>query len=286
MPESQDNLRDRLGRIAAEGTPTVSAFAAWVLDNFTDVAFLSIRRLAERAGVNANTVMRLSRELGYDGFDAFRAEVQSVLQQRAASYGERAQALFNRSGPEIFGEVITASRANAEAVFSAEGLEQLESCIAPLLSARRVYAVGVRSCYSIAHYFSYVGNMAFPNFVEVASLPGSILDQVSRSGPEDIVVAITYEHYSTEVVRACQVARDCGARILAMTDSHSSPIAAGAWKVLRLPMAGPQLMPSLASAFTVVEMLLAGMAARSETAAENIAAFERRISSFGGYLRS
>ncbi|MBT8411583.1 MAG: SIS domain-containing protein, partial [Octadecabacter sp.] len=101
--------------------------------------------------------------------------------------------------------------------------------------------------------------------------------------PEDIVVGITYEHYSAEVVRACQIAQSCGARVLALTDSHSSPIAVGAWKVLRLPMAGPHFMPSLNSAFFAAEMLLVGMAARSDSAAERVTTFESRIQQFGGY---
>lgn len=97
-------------------------------------------------------------------------------------------------------------------------------------------------------------------------------------------MAITYEHYSVEVVRACQVARARGARILAITDSYTAPIAEGAWQVLEIPMAGPQLMPSLSTAFAAVEFLLTAMAARSATAAGNITTYEERIREYGGYI--
>jgi hypothetical protein len=43
-------------------------------------------------------------------------------------------------------------------------------------------------------------------------------------------------------------------------------------------------MPSLASAFYLVEMLLASMAVRSDAAAERISELETRIARFGGYL--
>lgn len=118
----------------------------------------------------------------------------------------------------------------------------------------------------------------------VPSGPGAILDQISGTGPEDIVVAITCEHYSAEVVRACQVARERGARVLALTDAPTSPIATGAWKVILLPMVGPQLIPSLTGAFLVVEMMLAAMAAKSDRAAERIAGFEKRVARIGGYF--
>ena len=285
MPKPNDNLRDHLMQVAAHGTPVLAAFAGWVLDHYAEVAFQSIRGLAQKANVNANTVTRLAKELGFDGYDAFRAHIQRAVQDRATTYGERAQALRHRQGHEIFAETIEAHRHNTEAVFTPALLETLNDCIDPLLSARRVYAVGVRSCYCIAHYFTYTGSMGFPNFVDVPSMPGSIQDQMSMTGPEDIIVAISYDHYATEVVRACQIARECGAWVIALTDSHRSPIAIGAWKVLHLPMAGPQLLPSLTSALVVVELLLAGMAARAEGAAERIEAHEQRVSRFGGFLR-
>ncbi|WP_245890900.1 MurR/RpiR family transcriptional regulator [Albidovulum aquaemixtae] len=262
----------------------MARFASWVLDHYAEVAFSSIRGLAEKAGVNSNTVIRLAKELGYEGYDAFRADIQAAFRHRTIGYAARAEALHNRAGSDLFGEIIAANRANAEAVFSPEMQGLLESLIEPLLTARRVYSIGVRSCYSVAHYLSYVGSMAFDNFVTVPAQPGAIMDQLSRAGPDDIVVAITFEHYATEVVRACQIARDCGGRVLALTDSHRSPIALGAWHVVPLPMAGPQFIPSLNSAFVVVEMLLAGMAARSDRAVSNVRSFEERIQRFGGYV--
>ena len=278
-----ESLKARLVRVSSEGTPALRSFALWVLDNLSLVAFSSIRGLAKQAEVNPNTVTRLAVELGYAGFDAFRSDVQEILQATVPTYGERARALKNRDRGDVFSAMIEANRENTEAIFSAQSLDTLDACIEPLLGARRIYAVGVRSCYSIAHYFSYVGGMAFPNFVDVPSTPGGIIDQMSQVTPEDVVVGIAYAHYSAEVVLACQIARTRGARVLALTDSHSSPIAAGAWKVLRLPMAGPQFMPSLNSAFLAVEMLLVGMAARSEGAADRVAAFEDRIREYGGY---
>lgn len=283
LMEHPNSIRRHLADLCAHGTPALRSFAAWVLDNLPLVAFNSIRGLAKQAEVNPNTVTRLAKELGYAGFDAFRADVQATLQTPAPSYAERARALRNRSGHDAFAAVIDANQQNTAAIFSTETLELLESCIDPLLGARKVHTIGVRSCYSIAHYFSYVGGMAFENFADLPSLPGALVDQMSQVGPKDIVIGITYEHYSSEVVRACEIARTNGARVLALTDSYASPIAIGAWKTLRLPMAGPHFMPSLNSAFLAVEMLLVGMAARSDGAAERVAAFEARIQQFGGY---
>lgn len=281
----QRQIRQSLMYVVENGTPTLSSFSAWTLDHLNDVAFQSIRGLAQMAGVNANTVTRLARELGYDGFESFRQDVREMIQTSPPLYGDRAEALRNKSGAAIWDEALSSSWSNVEGLFQSDALSTLDSCVTPLLQARSVLSVGVRSCYGVAHYFSYVGGMAFDNFVPVPSMPGAIIDQVAKVGPDDIVMAITYEHYSTEVVRACQVAREAGARVLALTDSYQSPIAVGAWKVLRLPMAGPQLMPSLTTAFITVELLLAAMTAKDQKAAQRIAGFEHSIMSHGGYMQ-
>ena len=277
-------LRAALIALSHSAPPKLAGFARWLLDHLPDVAFHSIRGLAQKAGVDANLVSRLSRELGFDGFDAFRSNIQGLVQSKQHSYERRARALRDHGPGDVYGAVIAASRANMDRVTDPALVAEIDSCIDPLLAARRIYSVGVRSCYAIAHNLAYTGAMAFPNFEQVAAVPGAILDQMSETTPEDIVIAITYEHYSAEVVRACQVALDRGARVLALTDAPGAPVARGAWKVICLPMAGPQLMPSLNSAFLAIEMILAAMAARSPDAADNVARFEDRMSRYGGYF--
>jgi DNA-binding MurR/RpiR family transcriptional regulator len=284
MSATEDKMREALGMLSRNGPPKVAGLSRWLLDHLDTVAFHSIRSLAQEAGVDPNVIPRVARALGYDGYDPFRSAVQQIVQMRRGSYGDRARALRASKGSDVYEAMIEASRQNFARVTSADSVLDIEACAEALLTARRVHSVGVRSCFSIAHYFSYVGAMAFDNFVQVPSMPGAILDQMSQTGPEDVVVAITFEHYSAEVVRACQVARERGARIIALTDAHSSPIAQDAWKVILLPMAGPQLMPSLASAFLMTEMILTSMASRSDQAAEKTSDFEQRIADYGGYL--
>ncbi|MBQ0751747.1 MAG: MurR/RpiR family transcriptional regulator [Roseovarius sp.] len=285
MYDKEVHLRGEIAKLAQDGPRKLAAFARWILDNFDQVAFQSIRNLAEAASVDSNLVTRLSHSLGFDGFNDFRDAVREIVQHRGKTYGGRARALSGRDGTGIYAEMIAASQRNLDAVTTPLNIADIDSCVEILLQARRIHTVGVRSCFSVAHYFSYVGSMAFDNFVEVPSMPGAILDQISWVTPEDVLVAIAYEHYSAEVVRACQVARDRGAKIIALTDADSSPIALGAEKSIFLPMSGPQLMPSLVSALLTVEMILAALASRRVGVAERIEEFEKHISIFGGYLR-
>ncbi len=286
MKTNEESVRANLGELSRSGPRKLAAFATWILEHLDEVAFLSIRGLAEAAGVDANLAPRLAQTLGYDGFNDFRADIRKIVQTRGKSYGTRARALHDRQSSGVYGEVMEATQRNFDSITAPLTIADIDDCVDVLLRANKVYTVGVRSCFSVAHYFSYIGSMAFESFVDVPSMPGAILDQISRAGPDDVVVAITYEHYSAEIVRACQIARERNAQIIALTDSDMAPITNDAVKTIVLPMAGPQLMPSLVSAFMTVEMILAAMASRSDFAAERLEAFEQRISGFGGYLRN
>ena len=275
-------LKGALAKVAAEGPPRVAALAAWALERPEELAFGSVRGLAAAAGVNANTVVRLAKALGFDGFEACRGAFQHALRRRGRAYAERAADL--RAGADVFEATRRAQEANAAAIFTPPDAALVAECAERLLAARRVHCIGVRSCYAVAHYFGYVGAMAFPNVVQTPAQPGAIMDAVSALGPEDAVIAITFAHYSAEVVRAARIAAGNAVPLIAMTDSLASPIALGAWRTVELPMQGPHFMPSLAPAFVFAELLLAEMAARAPGASARIEEFEARIMAHGGYL--
>ncbi|MCP5085380.1 MAG: MurR/RpiR family transcriptional regulator [Rhodobacteraceae bacterium] len=282
-PITLQNLHNRLRALLDDGAPQVAALAGWLIERPQEIAFKSVRALATDAGVNSNTVVRLAKALGFDGYDACRAAFQDAMRGGTLAYSARAAALLDTSDSDVMSALRQATQANTDAIFSTDMVGIAAKCATELLAARRAHCVGVRSCYSVAHYFAYIGNIAFPNFVQTPAQPGTILDQISDTGPEDIVIAITYAHYSTEVIRATQIARDCGARVIALTDSLASPIAQDAWQTIPLPMSGPQLMPSLTTAFLAVEFIIAEMAARSPEAQKRMQRYEYRISEHGGY---
>ena len=148
------------------------------------------------------------------------------------------------------------------------------------------WAGGYLTYYSnaTAHYFSYVGAMAFSNFVKAPAEPGAIMDQLAKADENDILIAISFSYYSSEVVRATEIARAKRTKVIAITDSYRSPLAIDAAHVIEFPLEGPQYMPSLSAAFMTVELILAALASHAPDASQNIADFEEQILNYGGYV--
>jgi len=283
-PQTLDQLSRALADLVRSGSPAISRCANWMLHHPQEIAFHSIRALAERADVNVNAVYRTALALGFSGFEPCRAAFQAAL-RHGGVYGARAERLRSAAGGMLSDSIRASAHQNIESLFAAETLGRIDRAVDRLLAARRIYCVGARSCFSLAHYIAYTGRMAFGQFAPCALEPGAMIDTLSEAGPQDVVIAITFSHYSVEVVSAHGVAAQRGAQIIAITDSFAAPIAAGAAEVFTLPMAGPQTLPSLAAAFTLAEVMVSEMIARSDGASDRVSAFETRILEHGGYVR-
>lgn len=284
METSLDDLRQALAAQVRDGTPAIAGLAAWALEHPQELAFHSVRALADRAGVNVNTAYRLAVALGFSGYEQCRAAFQAALRQESTLYGARARRLHG-GGSNVPLAVHRAAHANLDALFTEVVVARIGQAAEMLAGARRVYCVGVRSCLSLAHYFTYTGRMAFPNFARPLTEAGSIADILTVAQPEDVVVPITFALYSAEVVAARDAAAERGARIVAITDTYASPIAREADLVFCLPMEGPQSLPSHGAGFALVEAIVADMISRSDEAPRRISDFEKRLLDFGSYVR-
>lgn len=283
-PQTLDDLLKALAELVHTAPPAIGKLAAWALENPQDMAFHSVRTLAAKAEVNANTVFRLSVALGFSGFEPCREAFQAAFRKEDTTYGSRAQRLRAEEGAQLAERIRDAAHRNLDSLFSAQQLGQIQQAVDLMMAAQRIYCVGVRSCFSLAHYLAYSGHMALENFAPPLTQSGSIADAIIGCGPEDLVVVISFAHYSSEVVRAHSIASARGAKVIAITDSYTAPIARGADTVFNVPMEGPQSLPSLGAAFALTEALVGEMIIRSDSAAARIADYERQLLDFGVYL--
>ncbi len=279
-----DDLSRDLAALAREGSPAIASLAQWVLERPQEIAFNSVRGLAELAGVNVNTAYRLSIALGFSGYDECRRAFQSALRHGKGLYGRRAEQLSGLSRGSLVDDLRSAAHANLDEALSDGNVDKIRDAATRLLAARRIYCIGVRSCFSLAHYLAYTGGMAFRNFERPLVEPGSIADTFAQAETGDIAILITFSLYSAEVVRASEAALSKGVDVIAITDSYASPIARDAKLVFCLPMAGPQPLPSHGAGFALAEGIITEMIAQSPSAPDRIAEFEDQMVKLGSYL--
>lgn len=269
-----------MGRLAGQLdalSPQLRKAAAFVLDHPGDVGLASIRELALAAGVKPNTLVRMAQALGFAGFDEFREPFRAGLRTEPSPFQRKAQWLQELSAggqlESLYAQIAGAALTNVEQLFAGTTAGDLKTIADAIVRSRRTYVVGVGANYALAHYFAYLVGMALENVVAVPHEGNMPMDAIVRAGAADVVLAMTFEPYRSEVVQATYTARDQGATIVAITDSHGSPVAAGAAHLILSPSATPQFFPSTLAAAAALEALASFIVADADP--QVVAAIDR-----------
>ena len=104
--------------------------------------------------------------------------------------------------------------------------QSFDRAVDAIVSARKIYIMGVRSSASLATFLSFYFNLIFDNVISVAANTASeVFETMLRVGAEDVVIGVSFPRYSSRTVQAMNFARDRGATTIAITDSEASPLA-------------------------------------------------------------
>jgi DNA-binding MurR/RpiR family transcriptional regulator len=269
-------------------TPQVQAAARFVLDYPHDVAMLSMREQARRAGVSPVTMLRLARQLGFPDYADFRDIFATALRRPGWRFSDRAGALQKRqkrSGDEalvqqighaLSGEIADLPSRNPPAAW-VEAARVIESC-------RRLYCLGLRSCYPVAFHFHYIYRMFRENGVLIDGAGGTSMDVLRHVGPKDALLAVSVAPYTAASLEMARFAAEQGATLVAITDSRVAPLATLARHALIVPTATPSFFHAITPAFAAAETLAALVAARAGSKAlDALRNSEDQLAAFNTY---
>jgi DNA-binding MurR/RpiR family transcriptional regulator len=270
--------------------PQLRKAARYVVKAPTEIALYSLREVAARAEVGPTTLVRLATQLGFASYNAFRETFREGLRSGADRYASNVQELQHYGGhadfEQLYGDTGRLIVQNIAGAYSSIGAADIAAAGRIMKGARRLYVLGLRSNYCLSFYLHYVLRTFMSNVVLLEGRMGMLIDEIGDIGPKDALVAISYEPYALDAVKAVEHAARCGAKVIAMTDTTLSPIARHAAKVLILPTAGTSFYQSLVPTMALLEGLICYLAARGgRRIVQHVKEeFERR-DNFGAYWR-
>lgn len=286
------NLPSFSGRLRAGFdalSPQLREAARWVIDHPADVALLSTREQARRAGVTPATMTRLAQHFGLPGYDRVRQLHADAVRRRPESYRGRAEELLVRRDREgdasLVQDIFAALAQHLQHLTSAAATERFASAADIVAAAGHVFCLGLRSSYAIAYIFHYVRSLFGANSVLVDGSGAVGVDVMRDIGARDVLLAVSVKPYVRHTIDAAEFAKGRGARIVAVTDSEMSPLARLGDVAILVRTETPSFFHTMAPAFAAVECLAALVAARrGPEALAALEASERQLAAFGTYV--
>ena len=199
--------------------------ARFILESYDKAAFMTASKLGRTVNVSESTVVRFAAELGYDGYPAMQKALQEMIRSKLTSV-QRIEVSNDRIGnQDILSMVMQSDIEKIRMTLEETDREQFEGAVDAIVSARRIYILGVRSSAALSDFLTFYFKLIFDNVTQVqTSLASEMFEQMLRVGEGDVVIGISFPRYSTRSVRAMEFARDQGATVVAVTDSEMSPL--------------------------------------------------------------
>lgn len=244
----------------------MQAASRFILEHPSEVALLSMRELARRAGVTAATMTRLAQRLGFSGFDELKSIFADDMRGSTEWFSGRAVGMLSRrekvGEAGLVTEMAAALSDYVSALASPQAVARFSAAADLLLDARRIYCVGARASFPVAYEFSHVQNYFWDRAVLVDAPGGVGVDQLGNAGPGDVVFAVSFNPYANSTIDIVEVAAAAGCRIIAITDSELSLLGRRAAVTIVVPTRSLSFFDTITPAFAAGEILMALVASR------------------------
>ncbi|MEX0278372.1 MAG: MurR/RpiR family transcriptional regulator [Ruegeria sp.] len=283
-----NTILERLAEELSDLTPEARKAATYVLENPRDVGVSTVREIAEAANVKPNTIVRMARQVGFEGYDDFRIPFREAIRRGQADFPDRARWLqdIRKSGNMggLYADMVQDALRNVEETFANISSEQLKAAAEDIWNSRNVFVLGVGVNNSNARNFVYLASTGMVQFHAIPRPGSNPIDDLAWADKRDVLIAMTCKPYRNEVVEAVQVAREQGLTVVGLSDSPASPVLRNAQHGFVISADTPQFFPSSVSTIALLETLLSFViAVASDEIVERVETFHKRRHQLGLY---
>lgn len=280
------SLQDLLNRIRQkqESFPAAQRLvAAYVVENYNQIPFLSITTLAKNIGVSDNTVIKFCNQLGFQKFTEFKRVF--------SDYAHSELVMFNKLSETGEGDI--------ENSFFAQGLEEdsaaihatltnpinqqnLPEMLSMLDKAKNIYITGGRGSAIMAALFANMLRYLGYKVHDISTGVGDYLDRLSMVEKDDLVIVISFPRYTAQIVNAAKYLHAQGVPIVLITDTGLSPALPYASLSFHCSYDSNYYFPTFGGCLSLIGVICrAASATRKKEAAQHIRHLEGMLIDYG-----
>lgn len=249
--------------------------ARFLLDHPQEVAFATVAKLAEQAGVTPSTLIRFSNSFGFKGFSEMQQLFRARLVDELPNYTERIRAVRTATGEtpdstQLLWEFAEANRDVLEQLPGRIDPQTLERALDIFEGAEIVHVMGARRSFVVASYMAYALQHVDKRTQLINGLGGMHLEQLKSMGERDALLVVSFSPYAQESREAAEEAVKRGIPLVAITDSSLSPLARVADVSLMVHEAEVKSFRGLTASLCLTQTLAISLGVRRDKARDDI----------------
>ncbi len=239
--------------------------AAFIQESYDKAAFMTASKLGKTVNVSESTVVRFAAELGYDGYPAMQKALQEMIRSKLTSI-QRIEVTNDRIGDQdVLSMVMQSDIDKIRMTMEEINRDDFSGAVDAIVQAKRIYILGVRSSVAVSSFLGFYFNLIFDNVVQVHSNSASeMFEQLLRVGEGDVVIGVSFPRYSRRTIQAMNFSRDRKAKVIAITDSSASPLAASATHTLVAKSDMASFVDSLVAPLSMVNALIVAVSRKKK----------------------
>ena len=215
-----ESIMHKIRSLYSSMGPAEKKIADFILANTQGIVSCSVTELAEKCGCGDATVVRFSRRIGYDGFQALKIGIAGEIGSISSVDTEITK---NDTCLEIFKKRINDISLSLQSTESVLDEQTFERAAQLIMKSRRVAVFGLGNSAAIAmdaaHKFLRLG-------LDAQSCTDNHMQAIiaSHLDRQSVAIGISHSGSSKDIVEALRLSKIGGATTMCVTNFGSSPI--------------------------------------------------------------
>lgn len=242
-----------------ELTKKEKLIADYILDNFNTIGLSTVTDVAQKIGVSDTSVIRFIRSLGFGGFSDFKKYMGGLILEQVNENLSPSQKYKRTSGSlnkdsvvaDVFYKAID-NLSDALQQMESKKTEEIADC---LINSKRKFVVAFRGTSCCAQYFCRKARFFLPNIVLCDKAESETMEAMVDLQEGDCVFMFSFPRYSKLNFIIAEHAKQCGAKLIVVTDRVTSPLISLADYYFTVPVGGVGFTNSYVAPLCLAESL-------------------------------
>jgi len=238
--------------------------AEYILKHYDKAAFMTAAKLGVSVGVSESTVVRFANELGFSGYPKLQKSLQELIKNKLTTVQRIELSNELVSEETALKGVLKSDMENIRATLEKINHKTFEDVVNSIFAAKKIYIIGLRSASALSEFLGFYLHLILDNVHVVGYGVSDIFEQIINVSEDDLVIGIGFPRYAARTIESLSYAKSKGAKVVAITDSLLSPLAARADHTLIAQSNMASFVDSLVAPLSVINALIISVGLREK----------------------